>query len=188
MFTLTASFHGLRPPPCQLLSAAAPCEPASSGQMAVLYTGIFLLCVSAGGARFNQATLGAGQFDAQADRDVLFNWYFVFFNASSVVGYTAIVYVQDNVSWALGYGVSGAASLVGLVALLLGARYYRRPAAQGSPFTGLARVVVAAARKWKVNLPTSAEALEFYHGPRRDDSDMDEPSDDTKLAPSNSFR
>ncbi|GJN14092.1 hypothetical protein PR202_gb00874 [Eleusine coracana subsp. coracana] len=188
MFTVTASFHGLRPAPSCGLMSTGPCEPASTGQMAVLYTGIFLLCVSAGGARFNQATLGASQFDAQADRDVLFNWYFVFFNASSVVGYTAIVYVQDTVSWALGYGVSGAASLVGLVALLLGARYYRRPAAQGSPFTGLARVAVAAARKWKVNMGTSQGlASSFYHGRPRDSDMDDDASDDTKRGPSDSF-
>ncbi|KAK3139063.1 hypothetical protein QOZ80_5AG0377250 [Eleusine coracana subsp. coracana] len=185
VFTLTASFHGLRPTPCGLNTG--PCDPASTGQMAVLYIGIFLLCVSAGGARFNQATLGASQFDTQADRDVLFNWYFVFFNASSVVGYTAIVYVQDTVSWALGYGVSGAASLVGLMALLLGTRYYHRPPPQGSPFTALARVAVAAARKWKVNMGTLEGSASFYHGRPRDSDMDDDASDDTKRGPSNSF-
>ncbi|CAN6347268.1 unnamed protein product [Urochloa humidicola] len=164
MFSLTASLHGLRPAACQ---PGGACEPASMGQMAALYAAVFMLCISAGGARFNQATLGASQFDAAADRDVLFNWYFVFFYASSAIGSTAIVYVQDNVSWALGYAISGAASLAGLVALLAGTPYYRRPAAQGSPFTGLARVAVAAARKWKVNLAAAAaseEELRFYHG------------------------
>jgi peptide/histidine transporter 3/4 len=97
MFTLTASLHGLRPAPCQQPGTGA-CQPASTRQMAALYAALFMLCISAGGARFNQATLGASQFDAAADRDVLFNWYFVFFYASSVVGSTAIVYVQDNVS------------------------------------------------------------------------------------------
>ena len=53
-------------------------------------------------------TRGASNFDVAADHDVLFNWYFVFFYASSAVGSTAIVYVQDNVSWALGYAISGA--------------------------------------------------------------------------------
>ena len=84
MFTLTASLHGLRPSACQ--PGAEPCQPASTGQMAALYAGVLMLCVSTGGARFNQATLGASQFDAAADRDVLFNWYFVFFYASSAVG------------------------------------------------------------------------------------------------------
>ncbi|TVU18851.1 hypothetical protein EJB05_34966, partial [Eragrostis curvula] len=189
VFTLTASFPGLRPAACQQLSAAAAgqCAPATAGQMAVLYAGVFLLCVSAGGARFNQATLGASQFDAAADRDVLFNWYFVFFNASSVVGYTAIVYLQDTVSWALGYGVSGAASFVGLVALVAGTPYYRRPPPQGSPFTALARVAVAAARKWKVNPAAASEGFGFYHGPRNSDTEGDASDSTTLDHPSDSF-
>nr|CAB3461808.1 unnamed protein product [Digitaria exilis] len=162
MFTLTASLPGLRPVACQ--PGASPCEPASTAQMAALYAAVFMLCVSAGGARFNQATLGASQFDAAADRDVLFNWYFVFFYASSVVGSTAVVYVQDNVSWALGYAISG-----------------------GSPFTALARVAVATARKWKVNLATSEELLRVYHGRRSADKDGDVSDASSLAAPSDSF-
>lgn len=168
MFTLTASLRVLRPAACQ--AGAGPCEQASAGKMAALYAGVFLLCLSSAGARFNQATMGANQFDAAADRDVFFNWYFIFLYASSVLGATLIVYIQDTVSWALGFGISCAASVVGLAALLLGARYYRQPPAQGSPFTGIARVVVAAVRKRKVSMEASEE-LKYYNGPSRCDTD-----------------
>ncbi|KAM3207754.1 hypothetical protein ACQJBY_062806 [Aegilops geniculata] len=183
MFTLTASLPGLRPAACQ--PGAGPCEQASTGQMAALYAAVFLLCLGAAGARFNQATMGANQFEAAADRDVFFNWYFILLYASSVLGATVIVYVQDTVSWTLGFGVSCAASVVGLAALLLGARYYRHPAAKGSPFTGLARVVVAAARKRKVSVVAPGE-LKFYHGLRREDDDGKTGGDDV-LPPSDSF-
>ncbi|CAM0944364.1 unnamed protein product [Alopecurus aequalis] len=179
MFTLTASLRALRPGACQF--GVGPCEQASAGQMAALYAAVFLLCVSAAGARFNQATMGANQFDTAADRDVFFNWYFIFLYASSVLGSTVIVYLQDTVSWTLGFGVSCAASVVSLGALLLGARYYRQPAAQGSPFTGLARVVVAAVRKRKVNAVASQE-LKFYNG-----TGADSKTSDGVLAPSDSF-
>ncbi|XP_062232518.1 protein NRT1/ PTR FAMILY 2.3-like [Phragmites australis] len=182
VFTLTASLRGLQPAPCPL--GAGPCEPASAGQIAALYAGVFLMCVSAAGSRFNQATMGADQFDSTADRDVLFNWFFIFFYASNVLGSTVIVYVQDTVSWTLGFGISGAASVVGLAALLLGSRYYRRPAVRGSPFTGLARVAVAAARKRKVNVATSGK-LRFYQG--RCCGDSDGKTSGTNLAPSDSF-
>ncbi|WVZ98002.1 hypothetical protein U9M48_043495 [Paspalum notatum var. saurae] len=188
VFTLTASLRGLRPTACQP-GAAGPCEPASAGQMAALYAGVFLTCVSAAGSRFNQATMGADQFDSAADQDVLFNWFFIFFYASAVLGSTVIVYVQDTVSWTLGFAVSAAASVVGLAALLLGTRYYRRPAVRGSPFTGLARVVVAAARKRKLNVATSAES-KFYHERRGDDDgDGDDKArnSDTDITPSDSF-
>ncbi|KAG8085193.1 hypothetical protein GUJ93_ZPchr0010g10940 [Zizania palustris] len=171
VFTLTASVRGLRPAKCQPgPGLAAPCEQASAGQMAALYAGVFLMCVSAAGVRFNQATMGADQFDEAADRDVFFNWYFILFYVSSVLGSTVIVYVQDTVSWQLGYGLTGVASVVSLAALLLGARYYRRPAAQGSPFTGMARVIVAATRKRKLNV-AAPEERKFYHDRRSDDND-----------------
>ncbi|KAJ1262367.1 hypothetical protein BS78_09G102100 [Paspalum vaginatum] len=186
VFTLTASLRSLRPAPCQL--GAGPCEPASAGQKAALYVGVFLTCVSAAGSRFNQATMGADQFDSAADQDVLFNWFFIFLYTSSVLASTVIVYVQDTVSWTLGFAISAAASAVGLVALLLGTRYYRRPAVRGSPFTGLARVVVAAARKRKVNVTTSAESR-FYHERRGGDGDDYDKAhnSDTDLTPSDSF-
>ncbi|KAG8085192.1 hypothetical protein GUJ93_ZPchr0010g11222 [Zizania palustris] len=191
VFTLTASVRGLQPANCTQPGpaglAAAPCEQASAGQMAALYAGVFLMCVSAAGARFNQATMGADQFDAAADRDVFFNWYFIVLYVSAVLGSTVIVYVQDTVSWQLGFGLAGVASVVGLAALLLGARYYRRPAAQGSPFTGMARVIVAATRKRKLNV-AAPEERKFYHGRRSDDNDgKASADDDTALAPSDRF-
>ncbi|CAL4900099.1 unnamed protein product [Urochloa decumbens] len=186
VFTLTASLHGLRPSPCQP-GSGGPCSPATAGQMAALYAGVFLMCVSAAGSRFNQATMGADQFDSAADRDVLFNWFFIFFYASSVLGSTVIVYVQDTVSWTLGFAVSAAAAVVGLAALLAGTRYYRRPAVRGSPFTGLARVAVAAARKRKVSVVKSGE-LKFHHGRPRSGDDKDGNSEADLLAPSDSFR
>jgi peptide/histidine transporter 3/4 len=191
VFTLTASVRGLRPAAC--VPGATACEAATAGQMAVLYAGVFLLCVSSAGARFNQATMGADQFDAAADRDVFFNWYFIFFYGSAVLGSTVLVYVQDAVSWELGFGLAATIAAAGLAALLLGARYYRRPAARGSPFTGIARVVVAAARKRKIDVAAAAAAsgdLKFYYGPRSGDGDDDggKPSDDNNFAPSDSFR
>ncbi|KAL6603901.1 hypothetical protein ACP70R_044262 [Stipagrostis hirtigluma subsp. patula] len=184
VFTLTASLRGLRPAECQP-GSGAPCEPASAGQMAALYAGVFLMCLSAAGSRFNQATMGADQFDSAADRDVLFNWFFIFLYASSVLGSTVIVYVQDSVSWTLGFGISCAAGVVGVAALLLGSRYYRRPPVRGSPFTGLARVVVAATRKRKV-IVTTSEGLRFFHGRRSGDSDGGK-SSGTQLPPSDSY-
>ncbi|XP_037465747.1 protein NRT1/ PTR FAMILY 2.3-like [Triticum dicoccoides] len=183
MFTLTASLPGLRPAACQ--PVASPCEQATTGQMAALYAAVFLLCLGAAGARFNQATMGANQFEAAADRDVFFNWYFILLYASSVLGATVIVYVQDTVSWTLGFGISCAASVVGLATLLLGARYYRQPVAQGSPFTGIARVVVAAARKRKVSVVAPGE-LKFYYGLRSGDDDS-KTGGDGVLPPSDSF-
>ncbi|VAI69185.1 unnamed protein product [Triticum turgidum subsp. durum] len=151
LFTLTAALPSLRPPHCTS-SSTIGCQHGSPGQLAVLYAAILLLAIGTGGTRFNIATMGADQFASTHEQDTFFNWYFVFLYGSFIVGDTAIVYIQDGVSWAVGFGVCLATSTFSLVMLLLGARYYRMPVTKGSPYTDLARVVVAAVRKASVQV------------------------------------
>uniref|UniRef100_A0A3B6MPH9 Uncharacterized protein n=2 Tax=Triticum aestivum TaxID=4565 RepID=A0A3B6MPH9_WHEAT len=150
LFTLSAALPSLRPPHCPAPSAA--CQRGTAGQLAVLYAAVSLLAIGTGGTRFNVATMGADQFGGARDQDTFFNWYFVFLYASFLIGDTAIVYIQDGVSWALGFAVCLAATAFSLVLFLLGTRYYRMPAAKGSPYSELARVVVAAVRKAPVHV------------------------------------
>ncbi|KAL6626609.1 hypothetical protein ACP70R_030335 [Stipagrostis hirtigluma subsp. patula] len=171
LFTLTAALPSLRPPRCS--PAAATCQRASPGQLAVLYAAACLLALGTGGTRFNVATMGADQFGSARDQDTFFSWYFVFLYASFIVGDTAIVYLQDGVSWALGFGVCLAATVASLVVLLLGARYYRMPAPKGSPYTQLARVVVAAVSKARVDVGALGR-VQYYVG---DDAVADSGSD-----------
>lgn len=93
---------------------------------------------------------------------IFFNWYFVIMYTSMIIGSTVIVYVQDSVSWSLGFGLCVAANVVSLVVLVMGGRYYRRPNVEGSPFTGLARVTVAAIKKRKIAVREGG--LHYYNG------------------------
>ncbi|KAI4991528.1 hypothetical protein ZWY2020_039914 [Hordeum vulgare] len=86
-----------------------------------------LLAIGTGGTRFNVATMGADQFGGEREQDTFFNWYFVFLSASFLVGDTAIVYIQDGVSWALGFGVCLPRRRSVWPCFSLGARYYRMP-------------------------------------------------------------
>ncbi|CAL4892901.1 unnamed protein product [Urochloa decumbens] len=150
LFLLTAALPSLRPPHCSPPSAA--CPHGTAGQLAVLYAAVCLLAIGTGGTRFNVATLGADQFGTAREQDTFFNWYFVFLYASFIVGETAIVYLQDGVSWAIGFGACLGTATASLVMLVLGTRYYRMPAPKGSPYTELGRVIVAAVRKARVGV------------------------------------
>ncbi|CAL4907453.1 unnamed protein product [Urochloa decumbens] len=160
LFLLTAALPSLRPPHCSPPSAA--CPHGTPGQLAVLYAAVCLLAIGTGGTRFNVATLGADQFGSAREQDTFFNWYFVFLYASFIVGETAIVYLQDGASWVIGFGVSLGTAVASLVMLVLGARYYRMPAPKGSPYTELARVLVATVRKARVGV--SGEVVQYYVG------------------------
>ncbi|XP_047079049.1 protein NRT1/ PTR FAMILY 2.6-like [Lolium rigidum] len=133
-------------------ASTAACKHGTPGQLIVLYAAVLLLAIGTGGTRFNVATMGADQFSSSRDQDTFFNWYFVFLYTSFLIGDTAIVYLQDEVSWALGFGVCLAATGVSLALLLAGAGYYRKPAPKGSPYAELARVVVAAVRNGRADV------------------------------------
>ena len=77
-----------------------------------------------------------------------------------MVGATVIVYIEDRFSWAVGFGICVVVILIGIAIFLLGNHYYRHIKPQGSPFTSLARVIVAAVRKRKI--PIASKSGDYY--------------------------
>ncbi|KAJ7947754.1 protein NRT1/ PTR FAMILY 2.7-like [Quillaja saponaria] len=118
LFTLTAAVDTLRPKPCA--EELNMCKPPSKFQYSVLYIGIALTAIGLGGTRFTISTMGANQFDKPENQGIFFNWYFFTLYTASVVSFTGMVYIQDSVSWALGFGLCGVASLIGLTIFFIG--------------------------------------------------------------------
>nr|XP_043609265.1 protein NRT1/ PTR FAMILY 2.7-like [Erigeron canadensis] len=156
LLTSTSMLNSLRPTPCDH-NGSGLCIGPSKAQLAILYTSLALPCIGVAGTRFTLATMGADQFDNPKHQGVFFNWFFCTMYIGTLVSVVGIVYIEDNVSWVLGYSLSVAANLVGLAVFMLGRRYYRLLKPQGSPFTGLACVLVAAFRKRKVSLSLKSE-------------------------------
>ncbi|XP_068636330.1 protein NRT1/ PTR FAMILY 2.7-like [Aristolochia californica] len=163
LLTLSATVRSLRPPSCR--SGSNTCQSASITQFAVLYAALALLAIGVGGTRFNSATIGANQFHKAKDRNNYFNWFFFTMYIAFIAGSTLIVYVDDNVGWGWGYGVCLAANAISMALFLIGRRYYRQVKVEGSPFTKLLCVVLAAVRKRKVAAPSGGEG--YYHGGRQ---------------------
>ncbi|XP_040991173.1 protein NRT1/ PTR FAMILY 2.7-like isoform X1 [Juglans microcarpa x Juglans regia] len=160
LLELTATLDSLRPQSCD--DGSSLCTPPSKLQYAILYTALALACIGCGCTRFTLATMGANQFDKPNDQGRFFDWYFFTFYTSSAVSSTVIVYIEDNLSWRLGFGLSAIANFIGLAFLLLGNRFYLHVKPHGSPFTGLIRVIVATIRKRKVQLSSKTE--DYYYG------------------------
>ncbi|KAK8488792.1 hypothetical protein V6N12_018805 [Hibiscus sabdariffa] len=159
LLTLTAKLSSLRPPPCD--TGSSLCRTPSKLQYAVLCLSITMASAGMGGSRYTLATMGANQLNKPKDKETFFNWFFFVVFASCIISSTAVVYVEESISWALGYAVCFAANFVALSVFLSGHRFYRRDEPQGSPFTGLLRVLVAAVRKRKVVLTSRNE--DYYH-------------------------
>ncbi|KVI07903.1 protein NRT1/ PTR FAMILY 2.7-like [Cynara cardunculus var. scolymus] len=162
LLTLSAILDMLKPPPCE--TGSSFCQNPSKLQLAILYTSLALASLGAAGTRFTLATMGADQFNNQNHQGVFFNWHFFTFYAATLVSVVGIIYVEDNVSWGLGFGLCVTANLLGLVIFVSGKRYFRLLKPRGSPFTGLACVMVVAFRKRKAALSFKKE--DYCHEPR----------------------
>ncbi|KAH7837216.1 hypothetical protein Vadar_011161 [Vaccinium darrowii] len=160
LLLLGSTIDTMRPPPCVVTSPSTQCITASKLQFSVLYLGMGLASVA--GAQRVVIPMGADQYDKPNHQATFFNWLIFTMYAAYCVTATVIVYVEDDVSWALGFGLSAAAIVVGLAVLFSGSRFYRRVKPKGSPFLGLARVVVAAIRKRNVLVPLRNE--DYYCG------------------------
>lgn len=159
LFVLTATLDSLRPPTCP--NGSGLCITPSKAQLAILYTAITLATIGVGGSRFTIGTMGADQFDKPKHQARSFSWFIFTMYLSSTISATAIVYIEDDVSWGLGFGLCVVANVIGLVLFLSGNRFYRHVKPKGSPFMGLIRVSVAAF--FKRNEVLSLKSEDYYH-------------------------
>lgn len=162
LLLLTAAIDALRPPACD--DGSSLCTNPLTHQYAVLYVGLALASLGVAGTRFTIAPMGASQLDKPKHQAIFFDWYIFAFYTSFGISTTALVYVEDNISWSWGFGISLAFNILGLAVFLVGKRFYRHVKEQGgSPFVNLARVVVAVIQKWRV--PLSEQNQHYYHDP-----------------------
>ncbi|KAJ4974092.1 hypothetical protein NE237_007266 [Protea cynaroides] len=149
VMTLTAAVPELRPPTCY---KGSDCLQPEKWQLAVLFSGLGLLSIGAGGIRPCNIAFGVDQFDPTTEkgrRDVesFFDWYYLTFTIVLVIVFTVVVYIQSNISWVVGLAMPTAFIALSIIVFLLGTHIYNYIKPRGSVFTDLAKVTVAASRK-----------------------------------------
>lgn len=130
--------------------------------MAVLVLSFAFIVAGAGGIRPCNLAFGADQFDPRSEAgrrgiNSFFNWYYFTFTIAVCVSSTAIIYVQTNLSWWVGFAVPAALMLVSCALFFAGTTLYVRVKPEESPLAGIARVAVAAFRKRRV--PDGSKSL-----------------------------
>ncbi|EFJ30917.1 hypothetical protein SELMODRAFT_231062 [Selaginella moellendorffii] len=148
LLTLSASLPSLKPPSCDKMS----CQHASLGQLIFFYVSLYFVALGMGGIKPCISAFGADQFDnsdpvERKNKGHFFNWFYLSINVGGLVATTCLVYIQDNTSWALGFGIPAACMAVSIGSFLLGSPLYRHQRPQGSPLVRVAQVLVAAFRK-----------------------------------------
>ncbi|KAK8671352.1 hypothetical protein V6N13_037948 [Hibiscus sabdariffa] len=123
---------------------------------AVFFTALYVLAIGEGGHKPCVQTFAADQFDEnnpqeKAAKSSFFNWWYVGIVTGASIAIVVVIYLQDNVSWAAGFGVLSVSLAAALAVFLAGIKRYRKQGPTGSPFTMLAQVFVAAAKKRRVS-------------------------------------
>jgi dipeptide/tripeptide permease len=154
---LTAAIKKLHPPHCGS-GQNDTCIGPTTGQMVFLLTGFGMLIVGAAGIRPCNLAFGADQFNPETESgkkgiNSFFNWYFFTFTFAQLVSLTLIVYVQSNVSWAIGLGIPAILMLISCALFFMGSKMYVKVKATGSPVTSVAQVIVVATKKRQLKLP-----------------------------------
>ncbi|KAL0927289.1 hypothetical protein M5K25_001452 [Dendrobium thyrsiflorum] len=163
--TLAVSLPSLKPPPCSSATTDLNCtNKASSLQLGVFFTGLYIIAVGTGGTKPNISTIGADQFDEFDHRErthklSFFNWWMFSIFFGTLFANTVLVYIQDNVGWTVGYALPTLGLAVSVLIFVAGTPFYRHKPLAGSPFTKMAQVVVAAMRKWRATLPADPKEL-----------------------------
>lgn len=119
----------------------------------LFFFSLYLVAIGQGGHKPCVQAFGADQFDEKdpkekGDRSSFFNWWYLSMSAGICLAIVVVVYIQEAVNWALGFGIPCVFMVISLVVFVLGKRSYRyaksRQEKEINPFTRIGRVFFVA--------------------------------------------
>ncbi|CAN1235563.1 Protein NRT1/ PTR FAMILY 5.13 [Linum perenne] len=137
-------------------SSVSPCSSSATKLQEILFfISLYMVAIGQGGHKPCAQAFGADQFDElhskeRKDRSSFFNWWYCSTAIGINVALLVVVYVQDNLSWAVGFAIPCFTMLASLVTFILGRSTYRfsiRRKEDGNPFLRIGRVIVRAVRR-----------------------------------------
>ncbi|KAK6129605.1 hypothetical protein DH2020_036650 [Rehmannia glutinosa] len=153
--SLSASLHTFDASKCNPAANNTACAP-NQLQLMFFFFSLYLVALAQGGLTPCVQAFGADQFDEEDENECkakssFFNWWYCFAVGGILVPLLALTYIQENLSWELGFGIPAIVMCFTLVLFLIGTPNYRfRTNADGrNPFVRITRVFVNAARNWR---------------------------------------
>lgn len=147
LLTLQAHFHFLRPTPCkgEALIGNGQCDTASTPQVALLFSGLYLVALGTGGVKAALPALGADQFDERDPKEAMylssfFNWFLFSLTIGASIGVTFVVWISSNQGWDWSFGVCTIALFFAIAFVYMGKSSYRNNVPGGSPILRILQV------------------------------------------------
>ncbi|GAB4832029.1 hypothetical protein Ancab_006047 [Ancistrocladus abbreviatus] len=145
------------------------CSKASTFQIAFFYIALYTIAIGTGGTKPNISTFGADQFDEFNPHEKklkasFFNWWMFSAYFGTLFANSGLVYIQDNLSWGVGYGIPTLGLVVSLIFFYTGTPIYRHKPriAKQSPAAEIVQVVTTAIRNWKLKIPKQLSQLHEF--------------------------
>lgn len=142
------------------MSVSAALNPTDSSpspnDVIFFFVALYLVAFAVGGHKPCLQAFGADQFDKENGKELqsmssFFNWWNFCLCVTIVVGLLVLTYIQENLSWVLGFGIPCIAMCFALLVFLFGMVTYRfrLKSDERNPFVRIARVLVKAGQNWK---------------------------------------
>lgn len=125
------------------------CSQAKGYKALIFFIALYLVALGSGCLKPNIISHGADQFTKQDQSNkqstkklsTYFNCAYFAFCMGELIALTVLVWVQTHSGMDVGFGVSAAAMVLGLVCLISGTAFYRNKPPRGSIFTPIAQVI-----------------------------------------------
>ncbi|XP_052201224.1 protein NRT1/ PTR FAMILY 5.10-like [Diospyros lotus] len=164
LLTLLAVLPSFTPSNCQNGGAVMPCSPLAE---VVLFFSLYLIAVAQGGHKPCVQAFGADQFDGKDPEECkakssFFNWWYLCLCAGATISVVISSYIDDNISWGLGFGIPCISMSVSLAIYLLGSRTYRytNKCNKKNPFSRIGKVFAKAAGNWQTSTSETPTDIE----------------------------
>ncbi|KAK9055931.1 hypothetical protein SSX86_027018 [Deinandra increscens subsp. villosa] len=159
---LTSMVPQLTPSSCHEPDCDSPASTPT--QLAFLFSCFILLSIGSGCIRPCSIAFGADQLkhhptlNNQRLIDSYFNWYYASVAISTLIAFTVIVYIQEQLGWQVVFAVTALIMVCSTLMFLLGSSLYVKVEVSESLFSGLLQVVTVAFKNRRIQLlPHEAE-------------------------------
>ncbi|KAH7515868.1 hypothetical protein FEM48_Zijuj10G0072100 [Ziziphus jujuba var. spinosa] len=165
IITLTASVPQLRPPICNPKPEQQDqCVGYTKSQLWLLLIGLYWLAIGTGGVRPCTIPFGIDQFDtatAEGRKGTtrFYNCVYTIYTLTFLMGQTVVVYIQNSISWALGFALPTILMVCSILLFSAGSKFYVYEKPEGSLFSVILRVFFAACNKRHHDVRSNAK---FY--------------------------
>ncbi|XP_015694479.1 protein NRT1/ PTR FAMILY 8.3-like [Oryza brachyantha] len=151
-------------PSAPALCNTESCSSTNEIKHLVYFSGLYLTAIGCGGVRSALLPLGADQFNSGSSLDMqkrrnFFSFFYICVIFGVITSGTIVVWIQENVNWAIGYGIATSCIALALIGFLVGTPLFRRNEPHGSPVKSVCQVIVASFRNISLELPADSSLL-----------------------------